>query len=73
MSWKPGDEFVVTHASAPFYGGHGTVDEINRPFPYPIKGTVGTPDGDKPCWWRLDEIEHRDVDAPTEQIEAVTG
>jgi hypothetical protein len=73
MLWKPDDEFVVTHPSAPFYGARGVVDNVNRPFPYPIQGAVETPDGWKPCWWRLDEISPAEVDAPTEQIPAVTG
>lgn len=73
MPWKPDDEFVVTHPSAPFTGHKGKVDVVDLPFPYPVKGTVETDQGRKPCWWRLDEINPPEAERPTEQIEAVTG
>ena len=73
MSWKPDDEFVVVHPSAPFYGCDGHVTEVDLPFPYPIKGLVSSGDRVVPCWFRLDELGPAQADAPTEQIPVVTG
>lgn len=73
MPWKQGDRFVVTTASAPFFGAVGVVDRADFPFPFPIQATVETADGPKPSWYRLDEIDPAEVEAPTEQIPAVTG
>lgn len=73
MQWKPDDTFVVTKPSAPFFGARGTVKRTDFPYPYPITADVETADGIKTSWFRLDEIEPAQADAPTEQLPAVTG
>lgn len=73
MSFQVDDEVEVTSESAPYFGKQGIVEELDAGYRVlPLVG-VHFPGQAQLRWYSELELGPVGVDAPTEQIPAVTG
>ena len=73
MSYRVEDNVTVIGSGAPFKSRNGVVKLIDDAWPTLVLFGVLLDGMITPCWFYADEISPHDVDAPTEQIPAVTG